>query len=327
MDCIIIKRYIYGVSNNFKKFLVVINENSTNIKRSLKRLDEMSRIKTNKEIIMAHLSNDLTKNNDILHKNKDFLGPNTVVCIAGGDGTVSFVIDKLVTDSRLNEDQKKSLILPLWGGNANDLAYMLNGLSWRKSLKKVLEKSKPVEIYPLILSTNYRGKRSSQVAVCYVSFGASALFAKKLNDPENRKNLVKRSDSYRLAMEFNQFIKSFFKYDLSKIEKDGEDIQMFEFLILNGSRLAKVERVPIKITGKDFYSVLYNNKKPSFVATEILKIIGKKEFGEKTSRPIEFVAKQNLWAQYDGEVKEIKKGTKVKIKKRAKPFRALSIKL
>lgn len=315
------------MSNKFAKFLVVINENSTNIKRSLKRIDELSRIKTDKEIVMTYLSSDMSKNKDILYNNKYFLGPDTVICIAGGDGTVSFVISMLLSEKRLTDKQKQSLILPLWGGNANDLGYMLNGLSRGKKLRKIIEKAKPVEIYPLRLSTEYRGNKKSQIAVCYVSFGASALFAKKLNDPENRKNLVKRSDSYRLALEFNQFIKSFFAYDLSKIEKDGQDIQMFEFLILNGSRLAKVERVPIKITDDNFYTVLYDSKKPSFVVAEVLKIIGKKNFGNKTSKPVVFTTKQNIWTQYDGEVEEIKKGTKIKIEKYPKAFRALSIKL
>src|SRR6185437_8881055 len=95
--------------------------------------------------------------------------------IAAGDGTVNLIVDLLLHDPALTTEQRQTPILPLWGGNANDLANMLNGAATRSKLRRLLQHGHVVSIRPIICTLSTPGgSRQVYAAACYASFGASA---------------------------------------------------------------------------------------------------------------------------------------------------------
>lgn len=60
-----------------------------------------------------------------------------LIAIGGGDGTVNSIVNLLLHELS-SRDRRRLFVLPLWGGNANDFSYMLNGLSSRQTVTSYL---------------------------------------------------------------------------------------------------------------------------------------------------------------------------------------------
>ena len=65
----------------------------------------------------------------------ELLEPGDVLCIAGGDGTVNLAVNVLAEEE---QSAKRIPILPVWGGNGNDLARTLNGSRGRRKVEQII---------------------------------------------------------------------------------------------------------------------------------------------------------------------------------------------
>jgi hypothetical protein len=113
------------------------------------------------------------------------------------------------------------------------------------------------------------------------------------------------------------------------IEVNSKNQPMFERIFVNGSRIAKVDRLPIKLNEKAFYEASVEHKHPKAIISLLsaLKILRNRSYGEITGEDKSFKLNEDTWSQIDGEVMKLPKDTKVEISLSANPFYVLSTKL
>ncbi len=315
---------------SFEKFVIIYNPASTSSRRSRRRIAELKDLFPSKEVLVNETSPDgYDANRKIFVRLAKKFDDKTLVCIAAGDGTVSAVLDTLLASKSVPAAAKKVPILPLWGGNANDLAYMINGRPSKLTLKNIFEQGKVVPIYPLNVRFKKDGKTQEKVAACYVSFGASAYAAQQTELPKNKKKKVHIIPGTRMITEMIVVAGSLIKAKAFTIEVNDKSRPMFERIFVNGSRIAKVDRLPIKLNEKAFYEASVEHKHPRAIISLLsaLKILRNRTYGEITGEDRSFTLNEDTWSQIDGEVMKLPKGTKVEISLSETPFYVLSAKL
>lgn len=315
--------------SDFKQILIIWNPASTNSLRINSRLRELYSIFDPDNIIAVETSpKGREANRKLLLEHKSKLGPKTLVCIGAGDGTVNLVIETLLSDPVLNDKMRHSVILPLWGGNANDLGNMLNGYSIFARLSEVFRLGKPVAIKPLKVSLKHDHKTTIRIAACYASFGATAYAAHRINNPPHRSNSLRKIPVLRVFREMYTVSKAFIDVPTFTIsEKNStKKSKMYEYAFINGSRIAKMERMPVKLTENKFLvGKIY--EKQLIVVLYVLQILRKRKGGYLTGEKQRFTIRQATWMQLDGEVFEVKPGTEVTVELNDQPFQAISRRL
>lgn len=315
---------------SFDKFIVFYNPVSTNSRRSGKRIAELRELFPSKKVEVIETSSEGPEANKrlVVTKAKNF-DSKTVICIASGDGTVSAVLEALMTSPQISTKARKVPVLPLWGGNANDLAHMINGLSHKTSLRKIFEQGAIVPIYPINVEFKTRQQIESRVAACYVSFGASAFAAQQTELPKNKKKKIHVVPGVRMVNEMAVVAKSLIKSKPFTIEANDETLPVYERIFVNGSRIAKIDRLPVRLNQKAFYEATLSHKHPKALLSLLsaLKILKNRTYGEVTEKDISFVLNNDTWAQIDGEVLKLPKNTQVKVSLSKIPFYVISTKL
>lgn len=249
----------------------------------------------------------------------------TIVLIGGGDGTVHQVV-KATIDAP-ESLRKHTILFPIWGGNANDFAYMLNGLAAGKNLYKIIERGKAVKIHPLEIELKNKSSKTTAHAVCYASFGASAFAANSLEETgAARQGFFRNIPAVVLAKELFRIAGALLRAPTFKARVNGKRVNIFEQVFINGSRIAKIARLPVSLTDKAFYTVAHSKKHPSMFV-RLLKILTGMQVGRVTSEPVAFQVNEAVLAQYDGEVIKIPENTHVEIRVSKKYVYALSTRL
>lgn len=311
----------------FERFIVFYNPASTNAKKSRKRINDLKELFPAREIEVIETSPDgYNANRKIIVELSKKFDEKTILCIASGDGTVSIVLDSLLFDKNISDKARKVPILPLWGGNANDLAIMANGHSKTVSTKHIFEKGAIKPIYPINFYITKGDKKYFKNAACYASFGASAFATKKMETPKRRTRKIYNLPGTRLFAEASMVTFSFIKAKTFKAIIDGKTKDIYEYMFVNGSRLAKLEGVPMNLGSKEFYEAVFFKKHPVIILN-ILKALRNRSYGRSTKGPIEFEVKSEVDAQFDGELERISAGTRIKVSSSRQPFYVLTTKL
>ncbi len=314
----------------FERFIVFYNPVSTNARRSRRRIAELKDLFPAKEVEIVETSPDgLPANKKLIAREAKKFNSRTLVCIAAGDGTLSAVLDGLLLSKQIGNKARLTPLLPLWGGNANDLAYMANGLPKRNSLKNIFEKGKVVPIYPLSVKLTEKNKVTQRIAACYVSFGASAYATQQMELPKNKKNRLHVLPGARITSEFLIIMRSLMQAKTFNIIAEGEEQVVYERIFINGSRIAKVDWFPSRLNEKSFYEAILPRKHPkAFVSLlSALKILRNRKYGEITEKKRQFTLVSDTWCQIDGEVTKLAADTKVEISLLPTPFYVVSTKL
>lgn len=311
----------------FEKFIILYNPASTNAKRSRRRIEDLRKLFPAREIIVQETSPDGQDANKKIIKDlaKQF-EDNTILCIGSGDGTVSQVLDTLLTEPSIKDKTKKIVILPLWGGNANDLAYMLNGYSMLAKTRKIFENGEIVPIYPIKFDLENKDQKTTRIVACYASFGASAFATKNMETPKRRSRKIYKIPGTRMLAESSIVIYSFIKAKNYKAVLDKNEKEIYEHIFINGSRLAKVERVPMNLKNKEFYEAVFDRKHP-VILLNVLKALRNRSYGRASKGPISFILKSSVLAQFDGEIENIKSGTKITATISDEPINVLATRL
>lgn len=316
-------------STEFKQILIIWNPASTNPRRINKRLTELYSIFDPEIITTLETSPDGREaNRKLILDHKDKLGPNTLVCIGAGDGTVNLAVETLLSDPALDDKMRSSVILPLWGGNANDLGNMLNGYSIFAGLPDIFNRGRIIEIKPLKVTLRQKKQKTVRIAACYASFGATAYSAHRINKPSHRHNSFRNIPVLRVFREIYTVIRAFMDVPTFTIsdKNSKHKTRMYEYAFINGSRIAKIERMPVKLTENKFLvGKIY--EKQLLVGLYILQVLRKRKGGYLTGEKQEFTIHKPTWLQLDGEVIQISPQTTVQVELNERPFRALSKRL
>ncbi|HSX17579.1 MAG TPA: diacylglycerol kinase family protein [Patescibacteria group bacterium] len=310
----------------FTRAVVLRNPVSTHAEQCKRRIAELQGIFGHENVtVFDTAKGGMAANQKQLRLHMELLGPHTLLCVAAGDGTVGMVIETLLQDPGLSELARQTPVLPLWGGNANDLAHMLNGQSYRTRLRDVIEQGDIIAIHPLACRlTTPAGKTTTRIAACYASFGASAFATVKLNEPRIRNHPLHRIPGGRLINELLTGFSALMEAPSFTMKEQGDLKVVYERTFSNGSRFAKIDRLPLKLTDDVFYLQTLENRRILSILPKIMASMQKRMSAKFMHTHADFTVQETTLAQFDGEAAEIPANTKVAVTLSEQPFYAVS---
>ena len=313
----------------FDHIVVIRNPVSTDAHKTKQRIDVLQRLLPSSDLhIIETVAGGIAANSALLRQHEQLLGPRTLLCIAAGDGTIHLILNSLLHDAKLSPAAKSTPILPLWCGNANDLAYMLNGAWSPRRLRNILNRGSVVRIKPLECTLrNVHGEEQQFVASSYASFGASAFASQELERVIPRGSPARRFVVSRFGQEIFAVLRALAQAPTFTITAHGRTSIIFERTYLNGSRFAKVIGIPLRLTDEKFHRQTIEHK---HIITLFLNLIGLMTDRKISKRAIThdaFTVHDTVWAQFDGEPVRLASGTEATIAVSEQPFYALSLRL
>lgn len=315
------------MKHRFDRCIVVQNPRSTHIDQALKRIQPLADLFGPKGMRLFRLeAGDAAGNQQRLRDLAPQLGPKTLLCIAGGDGTVNWVANMLLLDPAFAK-VRATPVLPLWGGNANDLAHMLNGAASSANLRRIVESAPVLEVRPLRCRMQHGGEVHDRLACCYISFGASALAAHTMNDPSHATRRRALSTVGRVARELGTVVRVLARAPRFTVEENGGQKQVYERVIFNGSRFAKVERLPLKLTDNAFYHATVERKEVRALLRVASAVTSRRTGDKVRGTHLAFTAKSSLFMQLDGETAAVVPGTSITVDLSPEPLHLLSERL
>lgn len=310
----------------FKQVVVLFNPASTHTRSAKKRIEELRQLVPAPQFLLLETSTKgRSANIDNLLRHEKLLGPETVLCIAAGDGTVNMAIEALLFHASARARQ--TVLLPLWGGNANDVAHMLNGPAYRMPVRTLFEKGKIVSVRPLRCElVSRRGSVKNHLAVGYASFGATALAARGLNGPPHRDSRLHRFPGGRVIQEVMTVFQAFIKAPSFRIYDDAGPRSIYDRMFINGSRIGKIRPLPLKLTDDAYYATTVSEKRLGAALAKARELLRRPSV-EKAADTTVFRCMEQAWAQFDGEPVKLAAGTTVHVARAPEAFRAWSVRL
>ena len=309
----------------FDRLIVIRNPVSTHQERAERRIAELRILAPQAELIVVEtVPGGRTANRRLLERYVDKLGPGTLLCIAAGDGTINLMVETLLTAPKLSAAARQTPILPLWCGNGNDLACMLNGAP-RTSLRKVFTAGKPVAIRPLRIALTTPGKEPDiRLSACYVSFGASAYAAQALAERIRTRRRIDMVPGARFVRELAAVASVLMQAPVFQVAQAGDRQPIFESIFLKGPRFAKVRAVPLKITDDAFHHATVEHKRVADLLQQLALLTRRKHVAAVRRTHTTFTVYDAAWAQFDGETVQLPSGTRVEITLAPRPFYAIA---
>ena len=312
----------------FKMYYVFYNPATTYASRGRRRIAELKRLVGNEHVmVIESLPHGLAANRRLLEARMQRFGSDAVLCVAAGDGTVNLAMETLVSSRKLADATRLTPLLPLWGGNANDLAHMLNG-SERTSLGKVFAKAESVAIYPLACRLRYPdGEQETRVAACYASFGATAYAAAHLNRPRHRHNPWWNMPVSKPFGDFLAGANGLIEAPLFDINERGKRKKIYEREFINGSRFAKLNFASVRLTDRAFRVLTIRHKHIAWIANHLWQLFTRYGDDRRVQDDVTFTCEHQAMAQFDGETLQLPAGTTVTVGLADTCFYALSTRL
>jgi hypothetical protein len=295
----------------FERAAVLSNPVCTRAKTVQRRVAELadSPFGRHLEVIVTEPEREATEN-----KIRSRLRPGDVLCVAGGDGTVNTAV----------RSAGEVPVLPLWGGNGNDLAHMLNGRPTNRP-SRLLEKGKVVAIRPIQGSITTESGTTTEIASSYAGFGAGALGALYLNDGVHREKLFYSLAGMRLLYEADLLLRSFAASEPFSVCRDGKEQDIFDLTVANGPRIAKFGRLPLRLTEERQFAFGVEEKGIWPIARRMGALaIGRPDGEYITDGAYEFTLLSNTLAHFDAEPQILFAGTHVSIRQAETPFYAVT---
>lgn len=318
-----------GPVPQFNRFIILQNPISTSAHSMPGHIAELRTLQPAADIIsLQTLPGGRAANASLLRGHSALLGKQTLLCVAAGDGTVNMVVDALLHEPSLPPAARQTPVLPLWGGNANDLAHMLNGRASRHTFRRVLRNGRVVAIRPLVCTLHSSdGSERAYTATCYASFGASAFAAQELERTMRGASPMRQPAVSRLGQEIVAVARALVRSPAFTISESGRRKIIYERIFLNGSRFAKVIGVPLRLTDGTFHCATIERKSLRALLLHIAGLARGRDGTRVITTYDTFTVLDDVWAQFDGEAVRVPAGTTVEVSFSPKPFRALSTRL
>lgn len=250
-----------------------------------------------------------------------------VLAVAGGDGTVNFVIQTIV-DAATPPQVRDVPIVPLGTGNANDLAWML--YSNPADITHIFARGEPIHVRPLQCTVRPpKGPAAHFMAANYISFGATAHGAHELNKPEVREH-PHRKAWYGDFVPDILAIRAALQAPPFHMQANGHKQRIHELLVGNGGRIAKFGKMPVKLGTSEMYVTLVEENwlgKSALTISALKLALGILPGTVMQGTPYTFEVLDDVAAQFDGEPTYIAAGSSVTVQPSDRAFRALTTKV
>ncbi len=307
----------------FSHLLIIRNRASTRAIRMDARITLLQRVFSGIPFTILDTQPDPEANKAMLRSRLSLLGPDTLLCIAAGDGTVHQIINFLLNDPEASRNARLTPILPLWGGNANDLANMLNGAYLPNTFQALRRQGTVISVKPLRCKLDFAdGTRRTIIASNYASFGATACVAHRLNGREHRKLSVGKLFLLRPLYEAMTTIKALIHSPRFEVEEYGQRRRIYEKIFANGPRFAKLNLMPARLAKATFYAHTFEHKRLFAILSRFTKSLHRHRADSFLLKRASFTILSPVTAQFDGETMELPLGTKVTLKRSLMPFYA-----
>lgn len=318
---------IAPTSEDFDRIVIVTNPTSTRAAQIHHLIDELEASTYGKRLHTIHTKADIDSTTEIL---QNTLHPGDVVVVAGGDGTVHQIINALANGTLLGQ---RIPILPLWGGNGNDMAHMLNGRSTRRP-SKLLQQGKVTAIYPIQVHYTSDEDNAQRLAGYCVGIGATAYGALCLNEAAYRRRIGYKNKFVRQLYEAHALTKALSEISTYTIE-DGQGIRtIFERTIANGPRMAKYGKLPVKLTEQRLFVTDIAEKHTLAVAGWLGRLVCQPLVGPPSGYYLEggqelsfAIRHKPTFMHFDAETHVLPPDSEVHITQASHPFYAISTKL
>lgn len=309
----------------FNRALIFFNPAGTHAASGRQRIKELERLLGQDNVEVIETSPEGREaNRELLRKHAYKLDEGTILGIAAGDGTTNQIIEALLMQPDIPEHARQTAILPLWGGNANDLAHMLNGPAYRANLEKIIKHGNVVSIHAVQCELVKNKKVRTYLAASYVSFGATAHVARRLNKSAHRQSRLHALPGGRVLQELITVLSGLYEAPTFSVKESDKVKVVYELSIYNGSRMAKIERLPATLTDELFYLNTFENKKLLSIIPRFVNFARKRVSQKMLRSYASFTTQENSWAQFDGEEVEVPAGTHVQVQLSTRPFYAIS---
>lgn len=212
----------------------VVNKHATRyeqVRPQLNELLEIFRGKANYRDIETDKDFDTTANRLL-----DIVKPDDLVVVLGGDGTKSAVAKALC--------QSGGIMLPLRGGNGNDLDTGLFGKEGCRTPIENIQEGTAIDIHPLDVAVN----GSHRLATLYFGMGSTGRGSRTMNSRWFR-DILPGHDV--------EPVQKFYEYGLLPavavctppfwVNENGKQRQLTEFSVVNGPSMAKNARIPERL--------------------------------------------------------------------------------
>lgn len=238
-------------------------------------------------------------------------GDDCWLLLSGGDGTVGSIINFL-KESNL---AKIPPIMPLPGGNSNDIATMLHGKRILTVPRLQAARKQNVHIMHCVLEPQ-EGKPVQRYAAAYISFGITAQTAQVINLPAHRTVQTDQpTEAARRLTEVRRFSDVLSRAKPFRITEAGEERLLYERILVNGRRMAKYFRLPAELSEAAFRDIAISAYGPLSNLKHLSMLATKQMHGEIRQRGeiVTFTCSEPIMSQFDGETLAIKKGTTIRI--------------
>ena len=320
---------IQTAQHQFKYILVLRNDKSTHVRSADKYLTGLVSAHPCVTPEVAAVGSSASVTHKRLRAHKELLGPQTLFCIAGGDGTVNRAVEFLLGDDALSAAARRTPVLPLWAGNANDLAHMLNGFAPLTGVAALLRKAQIVPIYPLVCTlVGKDGRQRTHHATCYASFGVTGAVAHRINRHEHRKGWWRRIPGSRFVGEAVATGRTFLSSSGFTMVEDGVEHELHERTYVNGTRMGKLQPLASSLAKKQFLQIsISKHDRHVFAAWRWLLRSMRPAPQQQISRESTFTTTGSIWMQIDGEPMKVAAGTRISVRASPVPLYVVSTKL
>lgn len=247
----------------WKRLVVLYNPASTCADRTQKIIARLEKLFPGKVAVLQTKKTTAERTRQLNKR----LQAGDLVLVGGGDGTINQTICCLGKHIALP-------LLPLPGGNANDLAEMLYGAK-APDVPYILEHGRTKEIYPLkcLIEPEGAGSAATHLAACYVSFGSTALAAAYINQASLRSRYNPHLPGSNFLRGIDVFIHTWRRAQPFSLEYHHNRRTVLDIVIGNGSRMARNWRFPSRIAQQDMFVTFFTDKKPLRVAKNIVQLL------------------------------------------------------
>lgn len=310
----------------FDRFIVLANPRSSGRHQAERKLYELTQLFPQVPIESFETARGgSAAYASLLEDHASELGPGTLLCIAAGDGSINYLLQALLINATLSLEARRTPILPLWGGNGNDLASMLNGRVAKTSIREIFESATAVPIRPMHFRMIHPdGTKKERLACVTASLGATAQAARRLNDHAYRSNQLHKMPGGRYVMEGLTAWWAIAASSTFVSEQTGKKRKMYEYTFCKGPRMAKWYRTPVRLNDDQFFLSRMEGKTAVITPTMLTLSFRRKPPDSKLYRTTQLIVHEPVWAQFDGEPELIPAGTEIYVGLAEPPFYAFS---
>lgn len=306
-----------------ERALVVFNEYSSNARRMARQLLQLE---IPLDVIPTHP--DMRYTEEAMARSAR---PGHVILMSGGDGTANQGVNIMMGDAMAEKELNWLPFVPLRGGNANDIAVMLNG---KDRPDRILSDGHYFSVSPLeVTKTSPEGDRDSRYALGYFSVGATAAASRRLDEIKETANRFTKAVGFQQLREAVATWRVVGHYPALKVAMMQEETPLSlasDVLFLRGNRIAKYGRPHANLGRQEYEMVMSNPDGMTATLVDMLKLQRGRILGTMATAAcfgVETADGSPFEVQYDGEWQPAESGSDFLVRISDKSFNTISTQL